>query len=83
MVNCRGVGDIYWDEANEVYDPFYTLLGSSVRFEHKQYTLDVWGENLMNTDYKTFYFVSIGHGFCQKGKPARMGVTLRLNFETK
>jgi len=83
MVNCRGVGDIYWDEANEVHDPFYALLGASVRFEHKRYSLDVWGENLTNTDYQTFYFVSIGHGFYQKGKPARAGITLRLNFETK
>lgn len=83
MVNCRGVGDIYWDEANDVRDPFYALLGASVRFEHERYSLDVWGENLTNTDYKTFYFVSIGHGFYQKGKPMQVGATLRLNFETK
>jgi hypothetical protein len=33
------------------------------------------------TEYKTFYFVSIGNGFYQQGKPARMGVTLRYNFD--
>lgn len=81
MADCHGVGDIYWDEANEVRQPFYALLGASVRLEHERYSVDFWGENLTDTDYKTFYFVSIGHGFYQKGKPLRVGVTLRYNFE--
>lgn len=81
-VNVRGVGDIYWDEANRVKQPFYALLGASLRLEHKRYTIDVWGENLTDTYYRTFYFVSIGNGFYQQGKPCRAGVTFRLNFET-
>lgn len=79
-VNLNGVGNIYWDEANEVKQPFYALLGGAIRFENKRYSLDVWGENLTSTDYDTFYFVSIGNAFVQRGKPCRYGVTLRFNF---
>lgn len=82
-VNMRGVGDIYWDEANRVKQPFYAMLGASLRLEHEKYTVDVWGENLTDTYYRTFYFVSIGNGFYQQGKPCRAGVTVRMNFETK
>ncbi|MBQ9077735.1 MAG: TonB-dependent receptor [Muribaculaceae bacterium] len=82
-VNVRSVGDIYWDEANSVKQPFYSMLGVSMRLEHDKYSLDLWGENLTDTDYKTFYFVSIGNGFYQSGKPCRVGVTLRMNFKTK
>ena len=80
-VNCRGVGSIYWNEDNSVKQPFYATLGASLRLEDECYSVDLWGENLTDTSYKNFYFVSIGHGFYQQGKPARMGVTLRLNFE--
>lgn len=82
-VNCRGVGPIYWDEENEVKQSFYALLGASLRLERREFSLDVWGENLTDTNYKSFYFVSIGHGFYQQGKPASVGVTLRVNFESK
>lgn len=81
-VNVKGVGDIYWDEANRVKQPFYAMLGASLRFEHDKYTVDLWGDNLTDTYYRTFYFVSIGNGFYQQGKPCRVGVTVRLNFET-
>lgn len=79
--NCRGVGSIYWNEENTEKQPFYAQLGASLRLEHQRYSIDVWGENITDSQYKTFYFVSIGHGFYQQGKPARMGVTLRYNFE--
>ena len=81
--DVKGVGDIYWDEANNVKQPFYALLSASVRLEKGDFSLDVWGDNLTNTHYNTFYFVSIGNAFLQKGNPARCGVTLRLNFDTK
>lgn len=81
--NVKGVGDIYWDEANSVRQPFYALIGASVRFERDDYSLDLWGDNITDTDYRTFYFVSIGNGFSQQGKPCRVGVTMRLNFRAK
>ena len=82
-VDAKGIGDIYWDEANSVKQPFYGLLGASVRFQKSDFSLDIWGDNLTNTQYNTFYFVSIGNAFLQQGNPARCGVTLRMNFKTK
>ncbi len=81
-VNCRAVGDIAWDEANMVSQPFYALLGASVRLNCEKYnmSMDIWGENLTNVKYSTFYFVSIGNAFLQQGKPQRFGITLRMNI---
>lgn len=78
--NVKGVGDIRWDEANTLSQPFYATVGASVRFENKHYAIDIWGQNLTDTDYKTFYFVSIGNAFLQRGKPRILGATLRVNI---
>ena len=79
-VNVRGTGDIYWDEANTRRQPFYARLGASVRISRGCWSLDVWGDNLTDTRYDTFSYVSIGNTFMQRGKPARGGVTLRLTL---
>ena len=81
--NLRGVGDIYWDEANDDRQDFYALLGANLRLSHPRYSLELWAENLSGTRYETFRYVSIGNKFFQSGKPRQLGVTLRLNFETK
>lgn len=80
-VDVKGVGDIYWNETNDCLQPFYAQLGAKLRFEGERYSIDFWGENLTSTKFKTFYFVSIGNAFYQEGKPRRLGVTLRYNFE--
>ena len=79
-INCRGVGQIYWNEENTVKQPFYSLIGASVSLEHKNYSLILWGENIADADYDTFYFVSINNAFLQRGKPRQLGITLRLNI---
>lgn len=81
-VNVRGAGDIYWDESNSVRQPFYALLGGSAALSWDRLSLRVWGENLTSTRYSTFYFVSIGNAFVQRGRPWQAGVTLRLTLET-
>lgn len=78
--NVRGVGPIYWDEANEYRQPFYALAGASVHLRHDWLSLDLWGENLTDTRFYTFSFVSISNRFLQRGKPFVYGATLRLNF---
>ncbi len=79
-VNCRGAGPICWDDANTVSQNFYALLGASISLENKNYSLTLWGENLTDTQYSTFYFVSMGNAFLQRGKPARVGATLRIKI---
>ena len=78
--NVRTTGDIYWDDANTLRQPFYALLGTSITWKQKHYSLQLWGRNLTDTQYKTFYFVSIQHHFLQRGHGRQLGATLRLNF---
>jgi outer membrane receptor protein involved in Fe transport len=78
--NVRATGDIYWDEANTMRQPFYALLGASITWQQQHYSLQLWGRNLTDTQYKTFYFVSIQHHFLQRGHGRQLGATLRLNF---
>ncbi|MDE6315886.1 MAG: TonB-dependent receptor, partial [Muribaculaceae bacterium] len=76
----RGVGPIYWDESNIHKQPLYGLLGMSLKFDHMRYSLDFWGENILNARFSTFYFESIGHSFVQRGKPRRIGMTIRFSI---
>ena len=78
--NVRATGDIYWDEANTLRQPFYALLGASITWQQRHYSLQLWGRNLTDTQYKTFYFVSIQHPFLQRGHGRSLGATMRFNF---
>ena len=77
----RGVGDIEWNEANTLSQPFYALLGASLTLESEQWSLRIWGENITDTCYDAFYFKSIGNEFTQRGVPMTFGATLRLNIK--
>lgn len=79
-VGCRGVGDIYWNEDNSYRQPFYALLQASVSFNKGPYSLNVWCENITDTRYDTFSFISIGNTFFQRGRPRQLGATFRVNF---
>lgn len=78
--NMSAAGQIYWNEANTVRQPFYALLGASATLSGKHYSLQVWGRNLTDTRYDTFYFVSISHEFLQRGRGMAVGATLRVNL---
>lgn len=78
--DMKGTGKIYWDEANSLSQDFYILLGASATFAHPRYSLQIWGRNLTDTKYSTFYFMSINHQFLQRGLPATVGATLRINI---
>lgn len=79
-VNFSGAGNIFWNEANTIEQPFYGLLNASVSLSGNHWTLRLWGRNLTSTRYSNFYFMSIGHAFMQQGNPRQIGATLRLRF---
>ena len=79
-VGVRGVGRIYWNEGNTVRQPFYAIVDASIRAEHGPFSADVWVDNLTSTRYSSFYFVSIGNAFLQRGNPLTAGLTLRYSF---
>lgn len=79
-INTNGAGKIYWNEDNSRYQSLYVLLNSSIRFEHKSYSLHLWAKNLTQERYDLFYFKSIGNEFVQSGLPLTMGVKLTINL---
>ena len=81
--NVRAAGAIYWNEANSMRQPFYAQLGCSATLAGKRYSLQLWGHNLTGTQFCTFYFVSIGHEFLQRGQGRSVGATLRINLTNK
>ncbi len=72
----QGAGKIYWNEANTLHQNFYSLLNASVELRKGDFSLSLWGRNLTNTDYYTFYFKSMNNNFLNHGKPIRLGATL-------
>lgn len=80
-VDGSGAGKIYWDEANTLSQNFYMLLGASLTLKNDYGSLQLWGRNLTDTNYHTFYFMSIGNQFVQRGRPLTVGLTLRVNLE--
>ena len=78
--SVRGAGPMYWDDANTVRQDFYATLAAHVTLsgEADRWSLRLWGENLTNTHYDTFYFVSMQRAFLQPGKPWQVGATLRV-----
>ncbi|MDR2425411.1 MAG: TonB-dependent receptor [Prevotellaceae bacterium] len=75
-----GAGRIYWNEANDVSQKYYSLLSARIVAERGAFALGVWGKNLTGTEYTTFYFKTFGKPFGQLGKPIHFGVDLSLKF---
>ena len=80
MADYRATGPIYWNEANTLRQPFYSLLGAQLILKMNNLQLTFWGRNLLNSSYNQFYFKSVGNEFFSKGKPLhacrRINVTI-------
>jgi outer membrane receptor protein involved in Fe transport len=75
----NGMGKIYWNEDNAVSQSFYALLDAKVSATFGLLTWEVWGKNLTNTDYLTYYFkTNVGYG--QQGRPVSFGTSLIFEF---
>lgn len=76
----KGAGRIYWDEANTVSQPFYSLLDCSVRLESGHWAVELWMKNVSGTKYDVFYFESMGNRFLQRGHPRSFGIKVGINI---
>lgn len=85
-MNYNGVGNIYFTEKNDVKQKFYGTLNFTAGIEKNNFKLDLWFNNILDTEYKTFYFETIGQtmsdkaGFFQKGKPFHFGMNIKFSF---
>lgn len=75
-----GAGRIYWTESNDVSQKFYGTINTKLSFIKGRAHLDLWAKNMLDKNYATFYFESMGNGFMQKGAPAQFGVTVGCQF---
>jgi len=78
--NLKGTGKIYWNESNTLHQGFYCLPGASVALEADKWQIRVFGTNLSDARYHTFYFQSIGNEFLQRGKPWQIGVSVSAHI---
>ena len=78
--NMTGAGKIYWTESNHVSQDFYATLNGYISLQTKAVQIDLWGRNLTDNEYTTFYFESMGRGFEQRCKPFQMGVDVKFHF---
>ena len=75
-----GAGKIYQTPANDVVQKFYGLLNGKISAVKGICQLDVWVKNALNTEYKTFYFESMGNSFIQSGRPFQIGTNFTVKF---
>ncbi len=79
-ISCRAIGKIFWNEENSLTQPFYAIADASIRVWHKKLSAEIWANNFTDTQYATFYFVSIGNAFLQRGNGFQTGITLRYDI---
>ncbi len=80
FASYQGQGKIYWNEENTGSQKYYGMLNGKISFMAKNARVDLWAKNILNEDYHSFYFSSLGKSFVQVGKPVQLGANLILNF---
>jgi len=77
-----GVGKIYWNDENDITQPFYSLLNGRISFAKKDFSIDLWTKNIGNTDYISYYFSTTNatKHYVQKGRPFTCGININLKF---
>ncbi|MDL2223722.1 TonB-dependent receptor [Bacteroidales bacterium OttesenSCG-928-M06] len=73
-------GKIYWTEKNDIYQNLYGLLNVRAGINKGILGVNLWANNILNTEYTAFYFESLGQSLAQKGKPFTCGIDINLSF---
>lgn len=76
--SLTGTGRIYWTEQNNAWQNFYALLDGGITLDLAPVQIDLWGRNLTDTEFDTFYFESMSRGFAQQGRPFQLGVDVKI-----
>lgn len=79
-VGWNGIGRIYWNEENTLSQPFYGLWNASLSWQKGVWGATLWGKNLLDEQYDTFYFRSIGNDFFAQGKPLQFGISFNVKL---
>ncbi len=85
-VAYNGAGRIYFTETNDVKQDFYGTLDIDFGVWRGNFNATLWLQNVLDADYRTFYFETIGEtmsdkaGFFQRGKPFHFGIDIAYSF---
>ncbi len=81
-LSYRGTGKHYWNLNNSISQDYYGLVDGKLSFVSGKFQLDIWGKNILDESYNSYYFIvsSTGDSFVQTGRPVTFGVNLKLNL---
>ncbi len=80
-VELLGVGQSYWDYANELEQKPYELVNLRVGLETKHLDLVLWCKNLFDTEHEAFVLKFLGRPVhAQPGDPRTIGITMTGRF---
>ena len=73
-------GKTYWNLDNSYFEETYRMLNAKVSFVRNNVQFDIWGRNILNTEYRSFLFEALGNTYVQMGKPFQLGSNLSYKF---
>jgi outer membrane receptor protein involved in Fe transport len=79
-LDSKGEGPFWWNEDNTLREPFRIRLGGRLALVFPRWEIYLRGENLSNTQGRSFYFKSIGNEFFASIKPRILltGLSIKL-----
>ena len=87
-LNILGKDSFHFSDSHGVQSNAYHLINANLSYSWENWKAMLWGRNLTNEDYfvRGFYFGNdprdnyLSKGYTQLGEPARVGVTVNLDF---
>jgi len=83
-INLEGTGKIYWHEDNAAVSSGYNLLNARLGFTFDNFSINLWGTNLTDTEYLTEFFAQTfsngGSDLAWLGQPATYGASVAYKF---
>lgn len=76
----KGIGEHYWNEANSFKQGFYYTIDGKISLIKKNFSIELWGKNITDSEYAAFWFSSLGNDYIQKGKPGNFGINIKYTF---
>jgi len=87
-LNILGKDSFYFSDSHSIRSEAYNLVNLNFSYTWDEWQLTLWGRNLSDEDYlvRGFYFGNdprdsyTAKGYTQLGEPARLGLTLNMDF---
>tara|TARA_B100001250_G_scaffold8968_1_gene7760 strand:+ start:568 stop:2634 length:2067 start_codon:yes stop_codon:yes gene_type:complete len=87
-LNILGKDSFYFSDSHSIRSEAYNLVNLNFSYTWNEWQLTLWGRNLSDEDYlvRGFYFGNdprdsyTAKGYTQLGEPARLGLTLNMDF---